>query len=189
VAGHKGAGRHMIRSAVSLVAAVARNGVIGHANRLSWRLPTDQKRFRALTMGKPLVMGRKTFESIGRLLPGRETIIVTRKPGFAVAGAHVATDVETGLALADSLAASGKNEIIVAGGGEIYAQTIGRADRLFITEVDLAPPGDAVFPPIDPAIWREIRREKPPRGANDEAEFEFVDYVRRASGEASGVRP
>jgi dihydrofolate reductase len=178
----------MIQSTVSLVAAVARNGVIGLANRLAWRLPTDQKRFRDLTMGKPLVMGRKTFESIGRLLPGRETIIITRKPDFGVAGAHIARDVETALAIADGLAAGGQKEIIVAGGGEIYAQTIGRADRLFITEVDLAPPGDAVFPPIDPAIWREVRREKPPRGERDEAEFEFVDYVRRAPREASGVR-
>jgi dihydrofolate reductase len=169
----------MIQTAVSLVAAVARNGVIGAGNRLSWRLPTDQKRFRALTMGKPLVMGRKTFESIGRVLPGRETIIITRNPDFAAAGAHVALDIETGLELADRMAIGGQNEIMVAGGGEIYAQTMGRADRLFITEVDLAPPGEAVFPRIDPAIWREIRREWLTRSERDDADFEFVDYVRR----------
>ncbi|HYC25193.1 MAG TPA: dihydrofolate reductase [Roseiarcus sp.] len=171
----------MIQATVSLVAAVARNGVIGVDNRLAWRVPTDLRRFRALTMGKPLVMGRKTFESIGRLLPGRETIIVTRRADFLVAGAHVARDVETGLALADRLAMGEQNEIIVAGGAEIYAQTIGRADRLLITEVDLAPPGDALFPPIDPAIWREVGRERPPRGERDEAKIEFVEYARRDS--------
>jgi dihydrofolate reductase len=169
----------MIQATVSLVAAVARNGVIGAGNRLSWRLPTDQKRFRALTMGKPLVMGRKTFESIGRVLPGRETVIITRNPSFAAAGAHVALDIETGLELADRLALGGQNEVMVAGGGEIYAQTMDRADRLFITEVDLAPPGEAVFPRIDPAIWREIRRERPTRSERDDVDFEFVDYVRR----------
>ena len=112
---------------LSVVAAVARNGVIGDGNKLLWRLPSDLKRFRALTIGKPLIMGRKTYESIGRLLPGRETIIVTRNQGYVVEGAHVVGDIDVALTLAGSLAADG--EIISAGGGEIYAQTIGRADR------------------------------------------------------------
>jgi dihydrofolate reductase len=175
----------MRQAIISLVAAVARNGVIGLGNRLAWRLPTDQKRFRALTLGKPLLMGRKTFESIGRVLPGRETIVVTRNGDFAAAGVHVAADIESGLKLANELArATGQNEIFVAGGGEIYSQTIDRADKLFITEVDLAPPGDAAFPPIDPAIWRETRRETPPRAQRDEADFTFVDYVRRGAAES-----
>jgi dihydrofolate reductase len=162
---------------LSLVAAVARNGVIGGGNKLPWRLSSDLKRFRALTMGKPLIMGRKTYESVGRLLPGRESIIVTRDAGYAVDGAHVVGDVEAALALAQILAAGG--EIVSAGGGEIFAQTIARADRLFITEVDLAPEGDAKFPAIDPAVWREVKRETPARTERDEADFVFIDYERR----------
>ena len=162
-----------------LVAAVARNGVIGAGGRLLWRLSSDLRRFKALTLGKPLVMGRKTFQSIGRPLPGRETIVVTRDRDFRLDGALVAHDLDTALALAEArAAATGADSIVIAGGGELYAETICRADRLAITEVALAPEGDAVFPPIDPAAWREVRREPGVRGPNDEADFAFVDYVR-----------
>jgi dihydrofolate reductase len=165
---------------ILLVAAVARNGVIGADNRLLWRLSSDLKRFKALTMGKPLVMGRKTFASIGRPLPGRETIVVTRDPDFAAPGALVAHTLEAGLKLAaERAAAMGADAIVIAGGGEIYAQTIGRAHRLAITEVALEPKGDARFPPIDPSVWREVRRENGERGPRDEADFAFVDYERR----------
>ena len=163
---------------LSLVAAVARNGVIGGGNKLLWRLSTDMKRFRALTMGKPLIMGRKTYESVGKPLPGRQTIVVTRDRSYAVEGAHVVGDVEEALALAARLAGR-EGEIISAGGGEIYEQTIGRADRLFITEVDLAPEGDVRFPAIDTAVWREVQREKPARSERDEADFVFVEYEKR----------
>ena len=163
-----------------LVAAVARNGVIGADNRLLWRLPSDMKRFKALTMGMPLVMGRKTFESIGRPLPGRETIVVTRDPAFAAEGVHVAHDLSAALALAqDRATATGAGAVVIAGGGEIYARSIALADRLAITEVALAPDGDARFPPIDPAHWREVRRDPGVRGPKDEADFCFVDYQRR----------
>jgi dihydrofolate reductase len=163
-----------------IVAAVAQNGVIGANSRLLWRLSSDLKRFKALTMGKPLVMGRKTFESIGRPLPGRETIVVTRHAAFVPAGALVAHSLEAALALAAERAAAIRaHAIVIAGGGEIYAQTMGRADRLAITEVALEPEGDARFPPIDPSVWREVRREPGERGPNDEADFVFVDYVRR----------
>lgn len=164
---------------LSLIAAVARNGVIGGGNKLLWRLPTDMKRFRALTMGKPLIMGRKTYESIGKPLPGRETIVVTRDRSYAAEGAHVAGDLDAALALAASLAGP-DDEVISAGGGEIYAQTIGRADRLFLTEVDLAPEGDAMFPRIDPAVWREAKRESGVRGERDEADFALVEYEKIA---------
>jgi len=163
---------------LSLIAAIARNGVIGGGDKLLWRLSTDMKRFRALTMGKPLIMGRKTYESVGKPLPGRQTIIVTRDRSYAVDGAHVAADVEAALALAARLAGP-DGEIISAGGGEIYAQTIGRADRLYITEVALEPEGDARFPGIDPAVWREVKRERPDRSERDEADFQFVEYERR----------
>ena len=162
-----------------LVAAVARNGVIGGHNRLPWRLSSDLRRFKALTMGKPLVMGRKTFQSIGRPLPGRETIVLTRDRDFSAPGVRVAHDLESALALArDRAAAMGADAIVIAGGGELYAETIGRADRLAITEVALEPEGDVRFPAIDPRQWREAKREPGIRGPKDEADFSFVDYAR-----------
>jgi dihydrofolate reductase len=168
------------RLPIALVAAVARNGVIGAHNRMVWKLSTDLKRFRALTWGKPFVTGRRNCEAIGRVLPGRETIVVTRDVGFAQAGVRVAHDVDAALSLAEEIGrAMNAEEIIIAGGGEIYRQTIDRADRLFITEVDLAPEGDVHFPAIDPALWREAKRERGVRGERDEAEFTYVDYVRR----------
>jgi dihydrofolate reductase len=165
---------------VALIAAVARNGVIGSSGALPWRLSSDLKHFKAATMGKALVMGRKTYQSIGGPLSGRTIVVVTRDPDFAAAGILVARDVDEALALAEAAArAAGADEIVVAGGGEIYAQTIGRASRLHLTEVDVAPEGDAHFPPIDPAQWREASRRKGERGARDEADFAFVEYERR----------
>jgi dihydrofolate reductase len=127
-----------------------------------------------------MVMGRKTFESIGRALPGRETIVVTRDPAFAPSGVFVAHEVEAGLALAAERAHTmGADEIIVAGGAEIYAQTMARGNRLLITEVALDVEGGARFPPIDPKLWREVARIRGERGPRDEAEFAFVEYERR----------
>ena len=161
---------------VSLIAAVARNGAIGAGNAIPWRLSSDLKRFKSLTIGKPLIMGRKTFDAIGAPLRGRETIVVTRDPAWSHAGVAVAHDIDAALAVACS-----GPEIIIAGGGEIYAETIGIADRLYITEVDLAPPSDARFPPIDAAQWREVKREKGVRGPRDAADFVFVEYQRVAA--------
>jgi len=171
----------MTAARICLIAAVARNGVIGGENRLLWRLSSDLKRFKALTLGKPLVMGRKTFASIGKPLPGRETIVVTRDAGFAAEGVGIARSVEDALRLArDRAAAMGVDEIMIGGGGEIYAQTLAMAERLYLTEVDAAPEGDARFPALDPALWREVRREPGERGPRDEAAFEFVEWRRRA---------
>ena len=167
------------RLPITLIAAVARNGVIGGGNRLPWRLRSDLRHLKARTMGKPLVMGRKTFQSIGKPLPGRETIVVTRDVTFAAPGVHVALDIEAALKLADAIARRmGAEEIIVAGGGELYRQTMGRADRLVITEVDLAPDGDVTFPAIDPTVWREASRAAHPASEHDETNFVFIDYVR-----------
>ena len=164
---------------LALIAAVARNGVIGAGDALPWRLSSDLKRFKTLTMGKPLVMGRKTFQAIGRALPGREIIVVTRDEAYAPEGVEVARDIDAALRRAEVKAgAAGVDEVVVAGGGEIYAQTIARAGRLYVTEVDLAPEGDARFPRIDPALWREVRREPGERGPRDEADFAFVEYQR-----------
>ncbi len=163
-----------------MVAAVARNGVIGANNGLPWRLSSDLKRFKALTWGKPLVMGRKTYLTIPRALPGRETIVLTRDPDFAPVGVRIAHELKAALDLAAQRAcAMGAEEIVVAGGAEIYAQTMARASRLHITEVELDAGGDARFPPIDPGQWREVRRRKGERGPRDEADFAFVDYERR----------
>lgn len=162
-----------------LVAAVARNGVIGGENRLLWHISSDLKHFRAITWGKPLLMGRRTFVAIGRPLPGRETIVVTRAADFHAEGVLVAHDLDAALALATRRGlAMGASEIIVAGGGDLYAQLIGQAARLAITEVDLAPAGDVYFPEIDPAVWREVGRIGFPAGPSDEAAFAFVDYAR-----------
>ncbi len=181
MAGDPGEGRGVSGAPLPLllVAAVARNGVIGDGKRLLWRLSSDLRRFKALTMGKPLVMGRRTFQSIGRPLPGRETIVLTRDPGFSAPGVRVARSLEGALALAHELAATmGADAIVIAGGGELYAETIGRADRLAITEVALEPEGDVRFPPIDPGVWREALREPGARGPQDEADFAFVEYTR-----------
>jgi dihydrofolate reductase len=165
---------------IVLVAAVARNGVIGADNRLLWRLKSDMKHFRALTMGKALIMGRKTFDSIGKPLPGRHTIVLTRDPAFAVEGVARAGSVEEALDLARRIAAStGTTEAMVAGGGEIYALFLPLAARLEIAEVALQPEGDAHFPPLDPAQFVEARRQSFTKNADDEADFAFVTYRRR----------
>ena len=157
---------------IVLVAAVARNGAIGAKGGLPWRLPSDLKRFRETTWGRPMVMGRKTFDSIGKPLPGRETIVVSRDAGFAREGVHVAGSVEAALDLAAQRAqAMGVDEIMVVGGGELYRATLARADRIVLTEVDLAPEGDAFFPALDSREWREVSRETPPRGEKDDASF------------------
>lgn len=163
-----------------LVAAVARNGAIGGDNALPWRLPTDLKHFKAVTLGKPLIMGRKTFESIGRPLPGRETIVVTRDSAFrAPEGVHVAASPQAALELARARAqAMGANEIILAGGAQIYAALLDKVDRLRITHVDLAPAGDAFFPAIDWTQWRETASETPERAEKDDATCRFVIYDR-----------
>jgi dihydrofolate reductase len=180
VAGDQGAGGGLSEPAIAIIAAVARNGVIGAHNNLIWRLSSDLKRFRALTMGKPVIMGRKTWDSINRLLPGRQIIVVTRNAGFAVDGVLNAPTLDSALSLAREIAPQmGAKEIVIAGGGEIYRQSIHLAQHLYITEVDLEPRGDVRFPAIDSEQWREVRREKIARGERDEADSVFVEYVRR----------
>lgn len=169
---------------VVMVVAVAANGVIGGDNRLLWRLKSDMVHFRALTMGKPMIMGRKTFESIGRPLPGRRTIVVTRHPERLPDTVLTAPTPVAALELARrEAAAMGTNEVIVAGGGKIYAALLALADRLEITEVALEPAGDVHFPTIPAGEWRETRRQPQVRGPEDEAAFSFVTH-QRANGSA-----
>ncbi len=167
------------KPALVIVAAVAKNGVIGAGNQLVWRLPSDLKRFKAITLGKPIIMGRKTFQSIGKPLPGRANIVVTRDPTFRATGIETAPSLDAALTLAAERAREmGAHEIILGGGGELYAQAMAIADRLDITEVNLTPAGDALFPEIDRAIWQEISRVAGARGETDEADFEVVRYER-----------
>jgi dihydrofolate reductase len=171
---------------IVFVVAVARNGVIGAAGALPWRLPSDLKRFRETTWGKPMIMGRKTFQSIGKPLPGRETIVVTRDPAFSAEGVHVARSIEQAYSLAQVRAgAMDADEIMIVGGAEVYAAFAGLADRIVLTEVALEPAGDAVFPPLDPDLWREVSREAPPRGPKDEADFVIKVYERRSDRETT----
>jgi dihydrofolate reductase len=165
---------------LTLIAAIAQNNVIGKGNSLPWHLTSDLKRFRALTMGKPMIMGRKNFQSIGRPLPGRETIVVTRDMAFTSEGVHVVHDLDDAITRAsDCAAAMQANEIILAGGAEIYAALVGKADKMHITFVDLAPEGDVFFPALDWSQWIEESRERPAKADKDDATFSFVDYRRR----------
>jgi len=162
------------------VAAVARNRVIGADNGLPWRVSSDLKRFKALTMGKPLILGRRTFESLRRPLPGREIIVVTRDPRFSPAGVRIAHGPLEALAVARLLAkALAVDEIMVGGGAEIFRALMDQTRRIELTEIALEPEGDAFFPSLDMAQWRETKRETPPRGERDEADFAFVTLARR----------
>lgn len=166
---------------LALVVAVAENGVIGKENGLPWHISSDLKRFRARTMGKPLLMGRKTFESIGRPLPGRETILISRDPFFTPpSGVHHAQTIGAALALAAARAEAMKaEEIIIAGGSEIFAALLDRIDRMYVTFIATAPEGDVFFPPVDWSNWQEIHREDHLPQKGDDAAFSFVDFVRR----------
>jgi dihydrofolate reductase len=151
--------------ALVLVAAVAENGVIGAKGDMPWRLSSDLKRFKRLTLGHPMVMGRKTFESIGRPLPGRTTIVVTRDPSWTRDGVLTAPSLEAAMERsAEIAAADGVEAVMVVGGGEIYSAALPRADRLEITRVHASPDGDAHFPQIDERVWQEVARETPERG-------------------------
>jgi dihydrofolate reductase len=163
------------------IVAVARNGVIGAAKGMPWRLSSDMKRFKALTMGKPLIVGRRTYESFRRPLPGRRLIVVTRAPAFFAPDAILAADPKLALALARQAAEDmGAREIMIGGGAEIYGALLAETRRIELTEVALEPEGDTVFPPLDSSQWREVARETPPRGPKDEADFAWVTLVRRA---------
>jgi dihydrofolate reductase len=173
---------------IIIVAAIAENGVIGRGNALPWRLKSDMAHFRALTMGKPVVMGRKTFSSIGKPLPGRTTIVVSRDPAFAAPGVVVAPNLEAALTTAkgDALRRAAA-AVVVAGGAEIYAQAMERATQLVITHVHMRVDGDTRFPSIDTSLWHEAARSEHAAGTEDDAAFALVHYERHgppAGGDA-----
>jgi dihydrofolate reductase len=157
---------------ITLVLARADNGVIGHDNGLPWRLPADLKHFKALTQGKPMIMGRRTFESLPGLLPGRRHIVLTRDAVWSAPGAEIAHDVETALALADN------DRVSVIGGAEIFALFLDRADRIELTEVHIDAAGDVSVLSPDPAVWRELHREYH-SAEGDAPAYSFVTLIRR----------
>lgn len=154
---------------------MAENRTIGRDGGMPWHLPADLKHFKAVTMGHPVVMGRKTWESIGRPLPGRRNVIVTRNPDFRPSGAETAPDLTTALQRCRD---TGAEAAMVIGGGEIYAQAMPLADRIELTEIHAHIDGDTAFPAIDPALWRETRRVRQP-AAPDGTAFSFVTLERR----------
>ncbi|MBV8427145.1 MAG: dihydrofolate reductase [Hyphomicrobiales bacterium] len=162
-----------------IVVAVAENGVIGKDNGLSWRMPSDLKRFRRVTMGKPLIMGRKTFQSVGRPLPGREIVVITRDEGFTAEGVHIAHSPKEAVAKAQALAkAMGADEIIIAGGGAIYTAFLPCASRIDLTRVHASIDGDAIFPSPAQEEWRETAREEHAAGPGDDHAFTLITLSR-----------
>lgn len=165
---------------IIVVVAAAENGVIGRDNKLPWRLPSDLQHFKALTFGKPIVMGRKTFQSIGRALPGRTNIVVTRDASFQAEGIVTAASLDAALELAASDAQQrGAEAIAVIGGADIFAQAMPLVSRIEFTRVHAHPEGDAHFATPDPFTWEEVAREKHHAGAGDSADFTYVTYLRR----------
>ena len=156
-------------SRIVMVAAVSKNGVIGRDGGLPWHISSDLKRFKQITMGKPVIMGRKTWESLPkRPLPGRHNIVITRQNGYRAEGATVVASTETALQVARQ---DGADEIAVIGGGEIFAMLLPQADRIYLTEADLEIAGDTLFPVLDFSQWRETGREMHEKGPGDAASF------------------
>ena len=154
---------------LALIVAMAENRVIGRNNELPWRIPADLGHFKTLTMGKPIIMGRRTHESIGRPLPGRDNIVITADRQYQADGCQVVHSIDQALE-----AAGDCEEAMIIGGAELYRQTLENADRLYLTLVKAEPEGDTWFPPIEPQQWREIRRE--PHGADERNEYDY-DFV------------
>ena len=159
---------------LSLIAALAQNRVIGIENRLPWKLPEDLAHFKALTLGHPILMGRKTFESLGRPLPGRRNIVITRNPDFQAVGSEIAVSIADAIALCAEA-----DEIFFIGGAALYEQVLPLVDRLYLTEVYTHAQGDAWFPDYDPSAFREVSRESYMGVKGDALRFDFVVYERK----------
>jgi len=164
---------------LAIMVAMAANGVIGRDNGLPWHLPEDLRYFKRTTLGKPVIMGRKTFESIGRPLPGRPNIVISRRSDWSVEGVTVVGSLEVALRHAQALAAaSGAQELMVIGGAQVYAAALALANRLYVTEVHSVVAGDTWFPPMNPLEWREITRQEHPSTADNPYPYAFVVYDR-----------
>nr|AIA15280.1 Dihydrofolate reductase [uncultured bacterium] len=165
---------------IAMIVGVAENGVIGSDQTIPWRVPSDMAFFKRTTMGKPIVMGRKQFETVGKPLPGRTNIVITRQQNYQPEGVLVFNDIDAALQRAREIArADGVDEIMIIGGGELYAQLMGRADRLYITHIDLHPAGDVVFPAIAPEQWTVVDLPEVTPSPKDEATYRVKVYERR----------
>ncbi len=166
---------------ISFVVAVAENGVIGRNGAMPWRVPSDLRTFRRLTMGKPVIMGRKTYDAIGKPLEGRDSIVATRNARFDAAGGVRAGSIEDALAFArERAAARGVDEIMVIGGAEIFAAMLPLAGRIYLTRIHARPDGDTFFPELDPVMWREVSRTPISPDARDTARATLYIYERAA---------
>lgn len=161
---------------ISMIAAMAHDRVIGQDNRMPWHLPADLAHFKRVTLGKPVLMGRKTFESIGRPLPGRRNLVISRNPGYQADGIEVVGSVEAALAL---LTDSEVAELMVIGGGHLYGEMLPQADRLYLTQIDLAVEGDTRFPVFDDGQWHCVERESYPADEKNPYPYRFETWQRR----------
>lgn len=158
---------------ISIIVAASTNNVIGRDGGLPWRLPEDLKRFKQVTMGKPMIMGRATWESIGRALPGRQSIVLTRQAGFVAKGCDIATTVEDALQLAGDA-----EEVMVIGGGHVYQQFLPQAGRVYLTRVNATIEGDTFFPEMDDNLWKVLGRENFPASGEREHAFDILTLER-----------
>lgn len=165
---------------IAFAVAVAENGVIGNKGQLPFRLPSDLKHFRKTTIDKPIIMGRKTYDSIGKPLDRRDNIVVTRDASFAAPGVLVAHDLASALAIGRKLAAArGADEVVIIGGAEIFRASVADTDRIYLTMVHARPEGDVFLDPFDPVIWAETERRSMPRAADDEFPADFIILDRK----------
>jgi len=156
---------------ISLIAAMAKNRVIGKNNEMPWHLPADLKHFKAVTLGKPIIMGRKTYESIGRPLPGRTNIVISTNKAYTLEGCETATSLEEAIKLVKEV-----EEVMIIGGGFLYSQTLKFADKLYLTFIDLEEDGDTFFPDYQALNLKEIKREKHLKDEKNPYNYEFVDF-------------
>ena len=161
---------------ISMIAAMAHDRVIGKDNQMPWHMPADLAHFKRVTLGKPVLMGRKTFESIGRPLPGRRNLVISRNPGYQAEGIEVVGSVEAALAL---LAGSSVEELMVIGGGHLYAEMLPSADCLYLTQIDLAVEGDTRFPAFDDGQWQRVDCESHPADEKNPHPYSFETWLRR----------
>lgn len=163
-----------MKTKISLIVAVAQNGIIGTGGTMPWHITEDFAHFKAVTLGHSVIMGRKTYESIGRPLPRRRNIVITRNAELQIEGCEMATSLEGALAMCE-----GEEEVFIIGGGEIYRQAMPLAHKLYITHVGISAEGDTRFPEIYPTMWREVSREEFAQGKEFDHPFSFVDYEHR----------
>lgn len=164
---------------LAMIAALAENRVIGRDNQMPWHLPADLRHFKALTLGKPIIMGRKTWDSLGRPLPGRLNLVVSRQSGLQLDGAETFTDLDAALLRAEQWAREqGAGELMLIGGAQLYEQALERAQRLYITRIDASPEGDAFFPAFDEARWR-CEQSEAHEAAGEAPAYRFETWVRR----------